>query len=126
MRRVLGRPASSSREFDGAHELLDLLEKIEALRERLCLLDRKLAYLLANGRLGDDPYERPVDVVALQRAWHAFVAAGGVSADDLRAFIRGEHIGPAAQVIKKHLRLVSRQPQPIQRRMLHSDGNDAA
>jgi hypothetical protein len=117
-------PRRLRRAFPGADLLIDLLEQSDTLRERQHLLDMKLDYLLAIGIDTDcDEDAEPVDVVGLQKGWNAFLREGGVSADDLRAYLRGECIGSAR--VKRHLRLVSNNPKPARcGRVIN--GHDAA
>jgi hypothetical protein len=118
------------RHFDGDGVVLGLLHQIEGLQERLRLCDRQLAYFLDTGCDpdrgfdGDDEINEPVDVADLQKGWNAFLRAGGVSADDLSAFLRGGPIGLGVRV-KRHLRLVSNNHRP-RRRVVAQNGHDAA
>jgi hypothetical protein len=116
--------ARQRRDFPGAEQILYLLERIEASQEKLWLLGRSLSYLLSTGLDPDDDELDPVDVVALQKGWNGFVRAGGVTADDLRAFLHGHPIGSQVRV-KKHLRLVTNNQKP-QRRTRAINGHDAA
>jgi hypothetical protein len=114
------------RSFPGQGLILDLLDKADDLRERQKLIAMELADILATGMDPDDDEhdDEPVNVAALQKGWNAFVRGGGVSADDLRAFLRGEKIGPAVRV-KRHLRLVRSNPRKPLRLVRTCNGNDA-
>jgi hypothetical protein len=94
------------RSFPGDDLILELLDKVDDLRERQNLYRMQLADLLATGCLGDDPDELPVDVVELQKGWRDFIGQGGATADDLRRFLAGEQIGSQMRV-KRHLRIVA-------------------
>jgi hypothetical protein len=116
------------RDFPGQELILDILQEGEELRERQRLLDMRLQYLLevgidADSTDGKEEIE-PLDVIALRKGWNAFLHEGGVCADDLHSFLRGEPIGPAARV-KRHLRLISNNLQPL-RRLRALIGHDAA
>lgn len=100
----------SRREFPAQEVILDLLEKAEALREHQNLLRWKLDHALATGN-GGSGYEyqsrlSPVEIAQLRQAWEEFIAAGGVTADDLRRYVCGEKIGEVRPVQRQHLRLV--------------------
>jgi hypothetical protein len=96
--------------------ILSLLGKIERLREQADLTARRLAYLLRTGRDSggaDEDYNEPVDVATLRQRWDAFLAAGGVTADDLTRFLNGEQLGAHAVKRRRHLRLIrSNNPHP--------------
>jgi hypothetical protein len=125
-RRLLERirPNRSDRYFPGADVIVELLDKVEGLQERLWLLNRHLTEFLATGLDPDDEDADPIDVARLQRGWHAFIRAGGVTAGDLHAFLRGDPIGPDTRV-KRHLRLVRSNKRPL-RRTRAVNGHDAA
>jgi hypothetical protein len=96
--------------------ILNLLGKIERLREQADLIARRLDYLLRTGRDSggaDEDYDEPVDVALLRQTWEAFLTAGGVSADDLSRFLKGERISDQPVKRRRHLRLVrSNKPLP--------------
>jgi hypothetical protein len=115
------------RDFAGADLLIDLLEKYDAVRERQRLLAMDLSWLLETGidPVYPDCPEVAVDVVALRQGWHDFLRAGGTSADDLRAYLRGEAIGPAART-RRHLRLIASNSRSTLRHRRPLAGHDAA
>jgi hypothetical protein len=120
-------PPLVRRDFAGADLLIDLLEKYDALRERQRLLAMDLSWVLETGidPVYADCPEVAVDVVALRQGWHDFLRAGGTSADDLRAFLRGEAIGPAART-RRHLRLIASNSRPMRRPRPLAGHDDAA
>jgi hypothetical protein len=105
-----------ARELPRQDLILNLLGKIERLREQADLVARRLTYLLATGRDAggaDEDYNEPVDVALLQATWDAFLAAGGVTADDLTRFLNGEQLGAHPVKRRRHLRLIrSNNPHP--------------
>jgi hypothetical protein len=99
------------RDFPGQGVMLELLAKADRLREKQRLLADELYGMLTTGYPGCD-YEcyrldTKQELAALREAWDEFTARGGVSADDLKCFIRGELFGAIRSVNKRgHLRLV--------------------
>jgi len=120
-------PAPVRRDFAGADLLIDLLERSDAVRERQRLLARDLAFVLETGTdpVYPDCPEVAVDVVALRKGCHDFLRQGGISADDLRAYLRGEPIGPAGRT-KAHLRLIASNSRSTLRHRRPLAGHDAA
>jgi hypothetical protein len=54
-----------------------------------------------------------VDVAMMWATWDAFLSAGGVTADDLARFLKGERINDQPVKRRRHLRLVrSNNPSP--------------
>jgi hypothetical protein len=104
------------REFSGQMVVIELMQKIESLRERQRLLADDLMSMLERGDPGSD-YDcyrltTKQELAQLQRAWDDFTAQGGVTVDDLKAFLRGEKIGSGNVVKREHLRLVrARKPR---------------
>jgi hypothetical protein len=121
--------ARPPRDFPGHAVIVDLLTKIEALREHQSLLAWKLDHMLATGNGGSGYEQRkplsPTELAELRRAWGEFVDQGGVSADDLKCFLRGETIGHVRPVQRQHLRLVRSSKSAGQQQRWHTD-NDAA
>jgi hypothetical protein len=117
------------RDFPGQELILDILREADTLRERQRLLDMRLQYLLESG-LDSDCCEgdEAVDVVALRElreGWNDFLRAGGVTAADLQAFVRGDARPPVK--LKRHLRVIASNERPRKRlRLSRSDGPEAA
>lgn len=94
----------------GQDIILDLLNKIEALREHQNLLAWKLNHVLATGH-GGSGYEHhkplsPAELAALRQMWDEFLRQGGVSADELKRYLQGEKISAFSSVRRRDLRLV--------------------
>ena len=104
------------REFPGQIIVIELMQQIESLRERQRLLADDLRSMLETGYPGCD-YDcyrltNAHELGELRHAWDEFTAQGGVTVDDLKAFLRAEKIGTPKVVRRKHLRLV-RSSKPI-------------
>ena len=102
-KRVERVPLQPRKHCPGMSYLLESLEAIDYHRNAM------RAALADIQDLFDD-----ADDLEFERQWHEFLRQGGVTADDLRRWRRGETIGPAVKQ-KRHLRLVSRRqqlPQP--------------
>lgn len=83
------------RDIIGIQRVLPLLQEIEALQEEL----RLVAACFQRGVLGSGP---------VARAYAAFQAEGGVTADDWLDWLAGRTlVGRRKPVAKKHLRLAS-------------------
>jgi hypothetical protein len=95
--------------------ILRCLEELDALHEQQRATVAKLNNLIKTGDAGQ-PQRRTRDRAELgqmQTLWHDFIAAGGISASDLRCFLRGEPFGGATYVVQReHLRLVWSAPSP--------------
>jgi hypothetical protein len=94
----------------GLEIILDLLNKIDALREHQNLLAWKLNHVLTTGH-GGSGYEHhaplsPAELAPLRKTWDEFIRQGGVSAEDLKRYLRGEKIGTFTPVRGRDLRLV--------------------
>jgi hypothetical protein len=94
----------------GQDIILDLLNKIEALREHQNLLAWKLNRVLATGH-GGSGYENrkplsPAELAVLRQTWDEFTRQGGVSADNLKRYLQGEKINTFTPVWRRDLRLV--------------------
>jgi hypothetical protein len=93
--------------------ILDCLEGLDVLREQQRTTLAKLDNLIKAGD-GGEPRSRircRSELDQVQAVWREFIAAGGISADDLRCFLRGEPFGGPTRVVQRqHLRLVSSAP----------------
>jgi hypothetical protein len=103
----LQRRSAPALDLDARDLILHLLESIDRVRERQHALARQLKETLEYGTHVERWDAEPVNVVALCRAWSEFVSAGGVTADDWRAFCRGGKIATPPIKAKRHLRLIS-------------------
>jgi hypothetical protein len=97
------------REFPGQIVIIDLLEQIDRSRERESILAQDFKSMLETGYPGPDRVCYSIssgELPKLQRAWADFSVQGGVTADDFKAFIRGEKIGTVNVITRRHLRLI--------------------
>ena len=99
--RLTAKPPEQS-QVGGMRDLLLLMEDTEQLQRRLADNRRELF---------EDHLDRSP---ALYDVWQRFMACGGVTADELRAFVRGEIDGKARVITRAHrrLRLVHTKPPP--------------
>jgi hypothetical protein len=111
--RRTSNPHANSRDrcnVPGQDIIVDLLNKIETLREHQNLLAWKLKHVLATGH-GGSGYEhhKPLssaELAALRQVWDEFISQGGVSADDLKRYLQGQKISTFTPVRRRDLRLV--------------------
>jgi hypothetical protein len=107
-------------------ELLNTLIVIDDLRMRLSIAMGALDELVYQDLLDDG-----ADLDLLQQLWAKFLVAGGVTADDLRKWLRGESIRHGKPVrVKRHVRLVENytglpRPRLLRRRPKNDDGDAA-
>jgi hypothetical protein len=122
------------RDFPGQKVMLELLARGDRLRFEQQILAGMLKGMLTTGDPGYEYEEcrldKNEDLCAMQKAWAEFTVCGGITADDLDHFIKGEPFGTAAAAVnKRHLRLVSnRRPWggSVKRLRLEDDPPEAA
>ena len=95
----------NQRGFPGQQIILDMLIKIEVIHEHQNLLRWKFNRLLETGSGHENLCLSRTELAELRRAWGEFIQQGGVTAGDLRRFLRGEQIGDFRPIQRGHLRL---------------------
>jgi hypothetical protein len=101
----VGEPALPARHFPGLDRMLCLLHRADSIRKQVRDLTRELDEQWRRPEDDDGELDR-VEAEAFQQGWSAFLAAGGSTADDLKAWLAGAERGP--EIVRvKHLRLVS-------------------
>jgi hypothetical protein len=117
-------------DLDARDLIAHLLESIDRVRDRQDTLARRLKETLETGTHIDRWEAEPVNVGALRVAWNEFIALGGVSAEDWRAFCLGEKITtqPIKAPIKRkgHLRLIAQRATQPRLRIRKPDPPEAA
>ena len=108
--------------------ILDCLEGIDALRAQQHAAHAELDNLIKTGD-GGEPRSRVrcrSELDQMQAAWRDFIAAGGITASDLRCFLRGEPFGSSTHVVQRqHLRLVRSSPGGLPRYQRHRESASA-